>query len=105
MPRVWPDKENSRSPLTASQIMIDASLAPESSSPLVLLARYSSDLTKSVWPLKVLSGLRVEVDHEMMLLSHDPAKSVAAAVSSAREVTGAVWPRKVWFLSPDYSHS
>lgn len=95
MPRVCPDSAKRRSPRTASQMMIVASLAPESSSPLVLLRRYSSDLTKSVWPVKVVRGLRVAVDHEMMLLSQEPAKSVAAGGSSAREVTGAVWPRKV----------
>lgn len=48
---------------------------------------------KSVWPVKVCSGLRVSVCHEIMVLSQEPAKRVLAVESRAREVTGAVWPR------------
>jgi hypothetical protein len=76
------------------QTMILASEDPERRRPPVGVGTYSSDFTKSAWPLNSAVTCRVEMFQARMRFSQAPAKRVVPSGERARQVQGVLKPRK-----------
>ena len=114
MPRVWPLRMCSLAPVLARQTMMQASAPPEmrrslSSRSDDAVSSEAGDsqgartqmtaLTKSACPKYRRPGARVDVFHDQMDLSQQPAYSVRDVVEKARLVRGAAGPRKMCAVS------